>query len=510
MKTSALIALIALAALTNVSAQEPEDVEVRVNVLGEGGVGKFSEANITVESNKVLQAAFAGAPGNTLDAMVAAQDSTVYVAGSSPGPTRLPGDEAGGAAFVARISPDMRHLERMLRLPPVFVSANCLAVSPDGAVVVAGEKKGGGLMVARLTSDLGRILWSRSVMGDRAASVCVAPDGSVVVSPVEKPFVSRIAADGSRLIPFGNKETFRTDGANPDIHKAWWEGCGYAASGYKGSATYHRGGNAGVVALKDGTFVLFTTNFLTHPGGGPDFDPMLLKFDANGNILWCTNLLDGLPAESDHKQPRMAVDPYTGDLLLAAVQHGHFTHNFIATPGAYLNPHAWFTGNIMIGWIARVDPATGQPKAATFLFPEMPGPMVAGKRRANSLFPQAPAADAEGNLYITGSTAWKFETTLHAFQSEPLGGCGFVAVFNPDLSRLTYASLITSKGYDFSGRAIVTTPGGPAVIGNYQQGKTGPFDFVTANHDATNYLLPRPPGPRGGFVGYYPSAPWKD
>ncbi len=503
MKLCAFALLLTLPALA-------QDEEVHVNILGKAGAGKFSQANITVESNKVLQAAFAGAPGNSIETIIRSADGSIYIAGSSPGPTRLPGDGPGGSAFVAKISPDMRKLERMFRLPPAFLTATCLAVAPDGTVVVAGERQGGDLNVARLSAGLDNAVWTKSVIGDKAASVAVAPDNSVVVCPWEKPFISRISADGSKLIPFGNKETFRTDAGNPDILKSWWEGCGYVSAGYKGDARYHRGGSAGVVALSDGTFVLFTTNFLTHPGGGPDFDPMLLKFDGEGKILWCTNLLDGLPAESDQKQPHMAVDPYTGDLLLAAIQHGHFAHNLIATQNAFLTPHAWFTGNIMIGWIARVDPANGKPKAATFYFPEMPGPLVAGKRKANSLFPQTPATDDAGNIYITGGTAWKLETTLHAFQSEPLGGCGFVSVFTPDLTRLIYASLITSKGYNFAGRAIIATPGGPGIIGSYEQGKTAPFEFVTANADATNFLLPAPNGARGGFIGYYPSGPWKD
>jgi hypothetical protein len=175
-----------------------------------------------------------------------------------------------------------------------------------------------------------------------------------------------------------------------------------------------------------------------------------------------------------------------------------------------LKTDAWFTGNIMIGWIARVNPDNGVPKAATFYFPEMPGPIQNGKRRANSLFPKAPAVDAEGNIYVTGATAWKLPTTIHAFQSEPLGGSGFLSIFSPDLSRLIYSSLLTSKGYKFTGKAVIATPGGPGVIGSFEKEKTGPYDFVTANSEVTNYLAPSPPGDSGGVVGFYPSGPWQD
>lgn len=501
--------LAVLAAVLLPLAASAQD-EVQVNVLGKPGAGKFNQANITREENKVIQAAFRGV--SAVHAMVAAADGTVLIAGSlagaadAPIPAAAPGGP-GGTAFVARISSDLRQMQKLALLPSEFATARCLDAARDGTVVVVGEKNGGDLIVARLSPELDKILWTKPVAGDIAVSVSVAPDNSVVVCPNEKPFITRIAADGSKLIPFGNKETFRTDGGNPDILKAWWEGCGYAAAGYKG-ATYHRGGNGGVRALKDGTFVLFTTNFVRLPNGQPDFDPMLLKFDGEGRILWCTNLLDGLPAESDQKNAFLAVDRHSGDLLLAETQHGHFPHNLVSTPGAYLTPDAWFTGDIMIGWIDRVDPDTGKPRAATFYFPQMQVPVVAGKRRANSLFPKAPDADAEGNIYVTGSTATKLSTTLHAFQPEPLGGSGFVTVFDKNLSRLTYSSLITSKGFSFTGRAIVATPAGPAVIADYKT--EGPGEFVNANADATNYLAPTPAAPTGSIMGFYPSAPWKE
>ena len=487
---------------------------MQVNILGKEGAGKFNQANITREENKVIQAVFGSAPGDSLDSMVAAPDGSILVAGTLARTANLsiptfPVERASGTAIVARISPDLRTMQTLFRLPPEFLTARSLAIASDGSVVVGGERDGGDLVVARLNRDLNALQWKKSVIGDRVVSVSVAPDDSVVVCPAEKPFVSRIKADGSGLIPFGSHETFRTDAGNPDIAKAWWEGCGYVAAGYKGGVNYHRGGSGGVQALKDGTFVLFTTNYLTHPGGGPDFDPMLLKFDGEGRILWCTNLLAGLPAESDQKNARLSVDPHTGDLLLAATQHGHFTHNLVSTSGAYLTPDNWFTGDIMIGWIARVDPETGKPKAATFYFPEMPVPRVAGKLRANSLFPQAPSADAEGRIYVTGATAPRLATTLHAFQAEALGGSGFVTVFDSSLSHLLYASLITARGLDFKGTAIIGTPAGSAVLASFRQSQQSSREFVGANADATNYLHPAPTQSAGTIIGFYPSAPWK-
>ena len=470
-----------------------DDVEVSVDIPGVRGGGKFRASNITRDENKVVQAAFDG----MLDDLIASRSGGFLIVGTG----------SNTRPFVARLSRDARTLEQRFEFPPEFLDAVCLAEGPDGSFAVAGRDQNEGIRVGLISPSLEKLQWSRTVTGDRPASVAVAPDGSVVVCPEQKPFVSRIAADGSRLIPFGNNDTFRTDGANPDIHKAWWEDCGFAKAGHS-SPRYHAGGCAGVVALPDGEFVLFTTNFLKHPGGLPDFDPMLLRFNSEGKIIWCTNLLDGLPAESDHKQPHMVLDPSTGDLLLTAIQHGHFKHNLIASPGAFLTPHEWLTGDIMIGWIARVDAATGRPKVATFYFPELSGQLVGGKKRANSLFPAKPAMDAEGNFYVTGKSAWKLPTTLHAFQTEPLGSSGFLSVFNPNLTRLLHSSLITAKGASMAGKAVAIAPGGPVVLGSYEIEKPAEADFVSTNADATNFLLEKPASSKGGFFGIYPSGNW--
>ena len=134
-----------------------EDVDVEVNVLGKAG--KFNQANITREENKVIQAVFGGAPGDSLDAMISAPDGSILVAGTLAHPEDLSVPtfackEGAGTAIVARLSSDLRTVQALFRLPPGFLTSRCLAVSPDGSVVVAGECQGGGIIVARLTPEL--------------------------------------------------------------------------------------------------------------------------------------------------------------------------------------------------------------------------------------------------------------------------------------------------------------------------------------------------------------------
>lgn len=506
--------IVFLGSLPRLAAEEPE-VEVVVDIFGGGGPGRFSQANITREENRVIQAVWDGTGNDEVHALMAEPEGSLLLTGNFGNSGKIFGDfpvnEAapGGTAFVARLSANAREVLTTLRLPPDFLTARAVAFAPDGSVVVAGEKRGGDLLAARLAPDLSQVLWQSTVRGDVVASVAVAPDNTVIVCPQEHPFVTRLAADGSRTLPFGDQALFRTDGGNPDIQQKYWQDLGFAEKGHSG-IRYHRGGSAGVVALPDGDFVLFTTNFLRHPGGLPDFDPMLLRFNAGGEILWVSHLLDGLPAESDHKSAMMSYDPHSGDLLLACTQHGHFTHNLITTPGSLFNVHEWLTGNIMIGWIGRVDPADGRVKAATFFFPELPGPLRGGKRTANSLFPRAPVADALGNIYLTGKTASFFSTTLHAFQTEMASGVsnGFLASFSPRLDRIRYASLINSANFDVAPQAVALGAGGPVVVANIQRKKPG--EFGGTNADATNFLTSEPRTAKGFLLGYYPWANWPE
>jgi hypothetical protein len=423
---------------------------------------------------------------------------------------------ANAGAFIGVTDAHFRELKRVAFLPSAFARIRHVEIAADGSVFLGGESPHGTgeqrLAVMKLPSSLLKPIWQANVAGDQMSGMAVLPDGTVVVAPNMYPFISRLKADGSGLLPFGTEPTFRTDAKNPDIYQKWWLDQKYPESGVA-SASYHRGNAGGVAATQDGNLVFLTTNFVKHKTGSPDFDPMLIKFTTEGEILWATHLLEGLPALSDHKSPHLYVCPYSGDIIATMRQHGHFATNLQVGSRAYLKTDNWLTGNIMIGWIGRIDPSTGAVKAGTMYFPDMGTAPIGGKRTANSLFPEVIRTDREGNIYLAGMAAHKLETTLHAFQPEKMGDSGFISVFNPDLSKLLYANLITGYGYGYRPTAMVVTEIGPLVasqITEKVQTRAHRPQLVPSNTDKTTFLSDQTLGKEDIFFSLLPSAPWKE
>jgi hypothetical protein len=510
-----VIALFLLAALP-LTAQDDPFPEVRVNVLPTKGM-KFDPMAIYREDQEVLQGAFGTSADDEIADLATLPDGRILAIGTLGAPAEAakrfpvaPADGVGatGSAVVAVFDPTFRTLEKLVPLPKDISRAACVRVGADGSVFLGGDVSGGQqLAVMKFSPSLDVLLWRADATGDRMTGMALMPDGSVVVAPDQSPFVSRIRADGSGLVPFGTDQHFRVDGANPQVAEKFWQDNGYAEMGYRG-CTYQRGGSGGIGVTPEGNLVFFTTNFVKLPDGNPDFDPMLLKFTPSGEVLWARNLLQGLPSPSDQKSPHLHVDPYSGDLLLALRQHGSFAKNMAVGPKAYLTTEAWLTGNIMIGWIGRIDPATGEVKAGTMYFPDMGRPPKGGKRTANSLFPSAVRADAAGRIYVTGAAAHKLNTTRHAFQPEPLGGSGFLTVFDPDLSRVLYANLLTGQGFNLPGVALAVTVGGPVVAAALESTGKPPYGFVEANAEKTNFLSPEPLGGKDAMLSLFPFQTW--
>ncbi len=497
-------------------AQNDPFTEVQVNVLPKKGM-KFDPLAIYREDQAVLQGAFGTSADDTVTDLATLPDGRVLAIGTLGAPaeaakrfpvTMADGVGATGSAFLAVFDPTFRQMERLVPLPKDITRPACIRVAPDGTVFVGGDAAAvDRLAVMKFSPALDVMLWRADAVGDRMTGLALMPDGSVVVAPDQAPFISRIRADGGGLIPFGNEKHFRVDGANPQVADKYWGGNGYSDLGYRG-CTYQRGGSGGIGVTADGNLVFFTSNFVRLPDGSPDFDPMLLKFTPSGELLWARNLLQGLPSPSDQKSPYLTVDPHSGDLLLTLRQHGSFANNMAVGPQAYLTTESWLTGNIMIGWIARVDAGTGDVKAGTMYFPDMGRPPKGGKRTANSLFPSAVRADAAGRIYVTGATAYKLTTTRHAFQPEPLGGSGFLTVFDPDLSRVLYANLLTGQGFNLQGTALTVTDGGPIVAAALKRGAKPPFGFVAANAEKTDFLSPEPTGEKDAMLSLFPSQTW--
>jgi len=483
---------------------------------------KFDAQAIYSEEASVLQGFVGTTANDEINALLVLPDGRVVATGMLGDPVKglpqvarrnVPGLSPGGTAFVAVFDARMRAMEWMASLGGEVGRGRKLALGADGAVFLGADKSGAsGMVVMKFAPGLERLIWRMDPPGDRITGLGVLADQSCVVSAERTPFVYRVKADGSGLVPFGSAEALRIDLANADLAKRYWEELGYAEEGVRMQAAL-RGGVGGVVTTADDGIVFFASHSIRlggkEFGGAPDFDLMLARFDTSGRVVWASNLAAGIPNPSDHKLPRIAYDPHSGDILVSATQHGHFSReqNLVLTEEAYLDVDRYFTGDIMIGWLARVDAATGKVKASTYFFPDLQKPPEAGKRFASSLFPEALAADREGRVYLTGVTGYKLATTLHAFQTDPMGSPGFLAVFDRDLGRLLHCSLITGRGYGVRGMALALASLGPVVASAVSPGDP-PVEAVVANAAKTNYLGPKPFGMQDAMLTLYPSATW--
>ncbi|MEX2382043.1 MAG: hypothetical protein WD490_06655 [Opitutales bacterium] len=501
-----------------------EDVEIVVNVLPRKGM-KFDAEALYREDQEVIQGVLGSSQEDEVQALRILPTGHILVAGYAGSPSskladmpRLGCSEKGVRAgpFIGIADSHFREMSYVAFLPSSFSRIRHIEIAKDGSVFLGGESTHGsgdqGLMVMKLPSNLSAATWQASVRGDQMSGMTLLPDDTVVVAPNQSPFISRLKADGSDLIPFGEDRHFRTDAKNPQIYQKWWLDQEFPESGVS-SATYHRGNAGGVGTTRDGNLVFLTSNFVRHNDGTPDFDPMLIKFTPGGEILWATHLLDNVPALSDHKSPHLYICPYSGDIIAAMRQHGHFADNLVVGERAYLKTDNWLTGNIMIGWIGRIDPETGRVKAGTMYFPDVGAPPEGGKLRANSLFPLAIRTDSDHNIYVTGVAAHKLETTLHAFQADKMGDSAFISVFNGDLTRLLYANLITGPGFSYEPTALLVTELGPLVATRIQS-KGDPASLrrhlISSNTDKTNFLVNRPLGEVDILFSLLPSAPWKE
>jgi len=515
-----IIALIYLCACANVLAQgtgEEKPDEVQVNVLPKKGL-KFDPKAIYREDQAVLQGIFGTNGDDEINALEVMPSKCILAAGKIGTPQEIvpavvrsviKGLSGTGNAFVAVFDPAFRNLEKIAFMPPEVATLRFARLGKDGAVYLGGDQAGNkGLVVLKIDANFSQLIWKVNTIGDFMTGMAVMPDNSVVVSPSNSPFISHIRSDGGGLIPFGKEQYFRTDAANPQVFQKYYVELGYKAKGMSISG-YNEGGTGGVAVTADGNLVYFTTNRVRDRGGEPDFDPMLLKFTTAGEIIWITNLVQGLPAPSDQKNARMYVDHYSGDLILACNQHGHFGpgHDLIVTPGCYLTTDSWLSGDVFLGWIGRIDAETGKVKAATMYFPDLQSPPIGGRRTANSLFIEGLCTDQPGRIYLVGAAAYKLATTPNAFQPEPLGGDAFLSVFDPNLTTIIYASFITAQGYGVRAKRVTVTDLGPVVSSQVTTGKGQPY-LVTANTEKTNFMKPNASGMADIMLSLFPSKNW--
>jgi len=201
----------------------------------------------------------------------------------------------------------------------------------------------------------------------------------------------------------------------------------------------------------------------------PAFDLFVARFARDGWPKWSANgYCEGDSVHTpDRKATDIAVHPRSGEVLVAAWQHGS---NKYRLPGELVGD----SGNIGVPWIGRLDPATGRVLAGWYLhcirergeFDTSGRPQRWPKLSGASL-PRL-AVDAVGRVWACGTAGRHAFTTPDAAQAwprgaggEPLwGGFGLLVAVASDLNRIEYATLARGVAED---RGDGTTAGGSGL-----------------------------------------------
>jgi hypothetical protein len=211
------------------------------------------------------------------------------------------------------------------------------------------------------------------------------------------------------------------------------------------------------------------------PGGNPDFEPAVVAMTSTGALKWWARLYQETDQNSSPDQyvDGLAIDYSNDRLIVLARSHGNNVINFWSGNAIALNPGGRgfqnrFTGtngNIHISWLGRYGLDSGRIHAATWVaeFSEgetggapHPDPNLGGWPDPNAGWPNLNTTRCRSDIgvfpdgsVLIACTGRRTATTVNAHQRMPLPGQGvgtwndFVRVYTPDLSGVSYSSLLT-------------------------------------------------------------------
>ena len=215
-----------------------------------------------------------------------------------------------------------------------------------------------------------------------------------------------------------------------------------------------------------------------------DMQPVLVAFEANGQIKWWARLMKeafgGNPA--DQLTDGLAIDYSTNSLVVLGHVFDTCTHNYwkgnelaLNQQGnGFQNQHTGSDPKIEYSWLGKFDLVTGKIRYATYVAeqakitpagtplagPEYDGwanPNTGNPRLAETMVPvgsRTLEVDAAGRIYLIARTQGRAITTGNAYQkmpkpsvqniadSLPPGETQFLRIYKPDLSGLIYSTII--------------------------------------------------------------------
>ncbi len=355
-----------------------------------------------------------GAEDDRLAAAVVLEDGSILVGGDA---------EDEGALI--RLSADGQKVLSRRRTDGAVTD---MTLARDGRVLAAGA-----FGVVALSPDAQKILWANPAGGKRAR-VAAGPDGSAVVLADKQ--VTVVAAGGktrgSWKVKGGYVEDVACDPATGRVFVTGFDNNRGHRNPVQVAFVYaYDGGERAWKAYGWGGKEVDDRGLMADTRGyrltmGPDGNLYVAGESAGGNTMWSRR-----PQDLDAKADLVKGDKYQ---------------------------HAFNTRANHITYVGRLDPRTGASEGGTLLLARL------SNNRGNTIRPRALAADAAGNIYVGGASAYGCPVSEGAFGAAEPAGAWF-CVFDETFTR-QYA---TAFG---SGRtaAIALGPNAVVVVGEAKGG----------------------------------------
>lgn len=256
-------------------------------------------------------------------------------------------------------------------------------------------------------------------------------------------------------------------------------GPGY--TGYKPAGIFTYGPSVVTVDRRNGDVYLGINMRSVLPGGQPDFEPAVVRFDRTGKLVWWTRLYHEVRADSskhnstpDQYIDGVAIDYAFDNVIVNARCHGNNVENFWEgntinsrpSANAWKNQFTGSSGNIHISWLGRLDMdatllastyVAEMPNGAKGAGARLTDPLMDGWPNPNAgwpdlnttrLVPNTLKVTGDGHVLIVGQGR-RTMTTANAYQKMPKPGNGttsrwnhFIRQYEDDFTRPMYSSLV--------------------------------------------------------------------
>lgn len=387
-------------------------------------------ATLAAAAEAVVSSYWGGSKHDELRA-VAVLPSGVVAAGGLADAT-VTGDKnkkvEGGEGRIAFWSVDGKHIADQ----PCEIVPSDMDCDLKGRLLVAGR---GGVFCWDAAGKAKR--WQAAVGGDDAR-VCAGPDGGAVVLANKR--VSILDAAGNSVGEFNVAGGFVNDVAcDPTSQTVFVVGFDNKHGTPPGQKRYPV-----QVAFVRAYDLRGEQRWQAYAWGGQDVADRQLMADTRAyRIVW-----------GDDGKLYVAGESAGGNTIW--LRSSRNLDETLPMPKFDAFQHAYNTAANHITAVVRIDPKSGASEAATLLLARL------GNGKGNTIRPRAIAADAQGNVYVGGASAFSPPKTPDSFGRE--GGGAFLVVFDSQFRR-TYATTLAGSA---TVQAVAVRSGVLAVVGQVE------------------------------------------